>query len=50
MRKIRMFMEGAIPESVTRLIALHIRSLEQLEILLLLFTGALVIASFLLQQ
>jgi len=29
-------MEGAIPESVARLIAVHIRSLEQLEILLLL--------------
>lgn len=29
-------MEGGIPESVTRFIAVHIRSLEQLEILLLL--------------
>lgn len=29
-------MEGPIPESVARLIAVHIRSLEQLEILLLL--------------
>jgi hypothetical protein len=29
-------MEGPIPESVVRLIAVHIRSLEQLEVLLLL--------------